>query len=82
MKLNIKAFSRALGLVWGFLLMIISLSASMGFQVGMVEVLKSSYPGMESSFMGSIIAFAWGFVAGSVTGAALAYFSNRSVGKK
>ena len=54
----------------------------MGWQMGTMEVLKSSYVGMEATFIGGVIAFAWGFVAGVVTGGALAYFYNRLVGKK
>ena len=82
MKLDVKAFAKALGLVWGLILLIMSWCAAMGWQVGTVEVLKSSYVGMESTFVGGLIAFAWGFVAGFVSGYALAYFYNRLAGKK
>lgn len=82
MKLNIKAFATALGIVWGLILTFMSWSAAMGWQVGTVELLKSSYVGMESSLIGGIIAFFWGFMAGAVTGGAFAYFYNRLVGKK
>jgi tryptophan-rich sensory protein len=82
MKLNVKAFGKALGLVWGLILAVMAWSACLGWQMGSVEVVKSSYVGMEASFIGGLIAFVWGFISGFLTGAGLAYFYNRLVGKK
>ena len=82
MKLNVKAFATALGLVWGLILLVVSWSSCMGWQHHTMEVLSSSYVGMEASFLGGVIAFFWGFAAGTLTGGALAYFYNRLVSKK
>lgn len=82
MKLNTKAFAMALGLVWGLILLVMGWSAACGYQMHSVEVLGSTYIGMDGSFVGGVVGFAWGFVAGNITGGLLAYFYNRLVSKK
>lgn len=82
MKLNVKAAAKALGLVWGLILMFMTLSACMGWQTDTVNTLKSSYVGVEATLIGAVIAFAWGFVSGAITGGLFAYFYNRLVSKK
>jgi hypothetical protein len=59
MKFNVKAFAIAHGLVWGLILMFMSWSSCNGWQSEMVNVMKSSYVGMDSTFIGGVIAFAW-----------------------
>lgn len=82
MKLNVKACAQALGLVWGLIMMFMVWTSCLGWQVQTVEMMKHSYIGVESSFIGGVVAFAWGFVVGLVTGGLFAYFYNRLVGKK
>jgi hypothetical protein len=82
MKFNVKAFAIAHGLVWGLILMFMSWSSCNGWQSEMVNVMKSSYVGMDSTFIGGVIAFAWGIVSGIVTGGTFSYVYNRLVGKK
>lgn len=83
MKLNVKAFAIALGLVWGLCLMFLAWASCYATgMAGMYSTMKSMYVGMDSSFVGGVAGFAWGFVAGAIHGALIAYFYNRLVGKK
>lgn len=82
MKLNVKACAQALGLVWGLIMMFMAWTACLGWQAHTVELMKHSYIGVEASFIGGVIAFAWGFVVGLITGGLFAYFYNRLVSKK
>ncbi len=83
MKLNVKAFAIALGLVWGLCLLFVSWTSCYASGMsGMFMTMKSMYVGMDSTFIGGVAGFAWGFVAGAIHGGLIAYFYNRLVGGK
>lgn len=81
MKLNVKAFALALGLIWGvglFLLTwwIIAFEGSTGEPtlIGMV------YRGYTISPLGSVIGLVWGLPDGLIGGAIFAWLYNLLVG--
>ncbi len=77
MKLNVKAFGLACGLLWGFGLFflvwwIIALDGATGFPTPIGRV----YRGFAISPLGSLIGLAWGFVDGFIGGVVLAWLYN------
>lgn len=77
MKLNIKAFSLSIGLLWGFGLFFITwwLILLEGAS-GDVTIIGRVYRGFNISPIGSVIGFLWGFVDGIIGGAVLAWLYN------
>ena len=77
MKLNIKAFSLTIGLIWGFGLLFITwwiilfdgASSSATF-IGKI------YRGYNISLSGSLIGFLWAFIGGIIGGAVFAWLYN------
>jgi hypothetical protein len=79
-KLDIKAFGFALGLVWGilsFLLGVVDTLYFWGNTWGKMMALV--YLGYNPTILGSIIGAIWGFVYASILGFAIAWMYNRLV---
>jgi len=76
MKLDIKAFALACGILWGVGLFFLTwwIIFFMGEQAD-VSILKI-YPGYNVSPVGSVIGLAWGFVNASIGGGVLAWLYN------
>ena len=77
MKLNVRAFAVAFGVLWGVGIFlgtwwIIALS---GF-TGEPTFLARIYIGYEISALGSVIGFAWGTIDGLISGAIFAWLYN------
>lgn len=63
MSLNAKNLGLAGGIMWGFILFIVTLVSDMnGYAIEFLNVIKSIYPGYSISLIGSIIGLAYGFV--------------------
>ncbi len=77
MRLNVKAFALACGLVWGFGLFIFTwwIIAFDG-ATGEVTLIGRLYRGYSISPMGSIIGLLWAFADGLVAGAIFAWLYN------
>jgi len=75
MKLNMKGFALATGIVFGlsvFLVTLLSLWHS-GVHIG---ILSHVYPAYTVSYLGSLIGLVYGFVSGLIAGACFAWLYN------
>lgn len=77
MKLNVKAFALACGLVWGIGLFILTwwIIAFEG-ATEEITVIGRLYRGYNISPLGSVIGLIWAFVDGSIGGAIFAWLYN------
>jgi hypothetical protein len=77
MKLNIRAFALAFGLIWGLGLFILTwwIIAFDG-ATGEVTLIGKVYRGYNITPIGSIIGLVWGFFDGLVGGAIFAWLYN------
>ena len=77
MKLNVKAFSLAFGLIWGLGLFCLTwwIIAFDG-ATGETTIIGQVYRGFNISPMGSLIGLVWAFVDGAVGGAIFAWLYN------
>ncbi len=83
MKLNVKAFAIACGLMWGFGVFCLAWWIML-FEgaTGEVTILGHLYRGFNISPLGSVIGFAWALADGAVGGAIFAWLYNLLSGKK
>ncbi len=77
MKLNVKAFALACGIIWGLGLFILTwwIIAFDG-ATGDATIIGQCYRGYTISPIGSVIGLAWGSVDGLVGGAVFAWLYN------
>ncbi len=80
MKLNVKAFALACGLLWGAGIFMLTwwIIALEGVTYEMT-LLGRIYRGYEISPMGSLIGFVWAFIDGLIGGAVFAWLYNKLV---
>jgi hypothetical protein len=82
MKLNVKAFAIACGLIWGGCALVFGLWASFfAPAAGVVDFLGQFYIGYAAGFVGAIIGLVWGFIDAAIGGLILAWLYNLLVGK-
>ncbi len=82
MKLNIKAFTLACGLVWGIgLLLITWWIMLMDGASGEITFIGKVYRGYSISMGGSLIGLFWGLIDGAIGGAILASVYNYFAGR-
>lgn len=81
MKLNIKAFTIAFGLIWGFGLFFLTwwIIAFDG-ATGEPTLIGRLYRGYSISPLGSVIGLIWGLADGAIGGAVFAWLYNCLVG--
>lgn len=80
MKLRVRAFGLATGVVAGLFVFILTL-VSLWFGRGeTIDALVVPFPGFSRSVGGAIMGLIWGFVDGFIGGALLAWLYNRFVG--
>jgi len=89
MKLNVKAFALACGLIWGFGLLFITWwiiifdgqadIAAKGYAPPFIGLI---YRGYHFTIVGSFIGLAWALVDGLIGGAIFAWIYNLLCGKK
>lgn len=77
MKLNVKAFGLALGLLWGFGIFFVTwyLIALNGYSQD-TTLLGQVYLGHSLTALGSVIGLVWGFFDGLIGGLLLAWLYN------
>jgi hypothetical protein len=82
MKLNVKAFSLAFGLIWGLgLLCLTWWIIAFDGATGEATIIGQVYRGFNISPMGSLIGLVWAFVDGAVGGAIFAWLYNSVVSR-
>ncbi len=78
MRLDVKAFGLACGIVWAAAIFLATIWLMvMGFEGQMIRNLDHFYLGYSFSIVGAIIGAVWGFVDGLIGGAVLAWLYNR-----
>ncbi len=78
MKLNIKAFALACGLMWGFCVFFLPWWIMMfEGKTGAVPFLGHLYRGYNVSPLGSVIGLIWAFFDGLIGGAIFAWLYNK-----
>ncbi len=78
MKLNVKSFALACGLVWGFGLFLVTWWViAFDGATGDPTFLGRLYRGYNLSPLGSVIGLLWGFVDALIGGAIFAWLYNR-----
>lgn len=76
-KLSVCNLGLALGIVWGLNMFICSfLTMLFGIGSPFIDIFSSIYWGFDSTVMGSLLGFFWGFAGGFITGALIAFFYN------
>ena len=76
MKLNVKAFALACGLLWGLGLFLLTWWVILWDGTGGGTALARVYRGYDFSPLGSLIGLAWAFPDGLIGGAILAWLYN------
>jgi len=79
-KLDVRAFSLALGSFWGVSVLMLGL-ASMIWRRGnkIVRLSAIVYRGYSATLSGSLIGAVWGFLDGAVSGLLIAWIYNKFV---
>lgn len=80
MKLRVRAFGLAAGVVTGLFVFAFTLISLWFGSGGTIDALVVPFPGYSWSVGGAIIGLIWGFVYGFVGGVLLAWLYNRFVG--
>jgi len=78
MKLNVKAFALACGIVWGVAILFVTYWL-LAFDASgtTIEKLGKVYLGYSYSWFGGLIGLIWGFVDGLIVGAIFAWLYNK-----
>ncbi len=77
MKLNVRAFALACGLVWGLGLFVVTWwIIATGGAAGEPTLIGKIYLGYSLSPLGSVVGLAWGLVDGAIGGAIFAWLYN------
>ena len=78
MRLDVKAFGLACGILWGAAIFLATIWLKVfGFQGEAISLLDHFYFGYTFSLVGAIIGAIWGFVDGFIGGAVLAWLYNQ-----
>ena len=78
MKLNVKAFGLACGIVWGLGMLSLGFLNTFGnWGAGIESAMATLYLGYKPTLVGSIIGGAWGFVDAGIGGLAIAWLYNK-----
>ena len=83
MKLNIKAFAIAIGIVWGACILLVGLANLVwpGYGAAFLDLAASIYPGFhpENGFTAVIVGTLYALVDGSIGGVVIAWLYNTAV---
>jgi len=81
MGLHVRAFGLAVGVVWGLVILGVSLLVTLKGAGGEhLSRLGLLYPGYRVTYLGSLIGFVWSVIYGFVAGALLAWVYNKLSG--
>ncbi|MBZ0166815.1 MAG: bacteriophage holin [Candidatus Omnitrophica bacterium] len=77
MKLNVKAFALAIGIVWAGGCLFMGLTATVcSWAKPFVDVFGMMYIGYTATVVGALIGTVWGFVDAAIGGAVFAWLYN------
>ena len=83
MKLNVRGFALASGVIWGVAMFIVtSVSAMNGYGADFLLAMASIYPGLSLTFGGAVIGAVYGFLDGFIGGWLFAWLYNRFATEK
>ena len=78
MTLNAKSLGLAGGVLWGVLLLVMTLiSVWTGYGAGFLNAIAGIYPGFSIGYLGSVIGLVYGFVDGFIGLFVLAWLYNK-----
>jgi hypothetical protein len=78
MKLDVKAFALAAGLLWGGSVCFATLwLLARGYDGALISRLDHFYVGYSYSYAGALIGLVWGFLDGAIGGALFAWLYNK-----
>jgi len=78
MKLNVKAFALAAGILWAAgVLFILFVAGQTGYFTDFSSLLTTSYPWTGTNTVGVLIGGVWGFADAAIGGAILAWLYNK-----
>jgi len=78
MKLNIKAFGLACGIVWGLGMLSLGLMNTFSdWGAGVEGAMATLYIGYTPTLLGSVIGGLWGFADAGIGGLAIAWLYNK-----
>ena len=77
MRLRIRAFGLAVGIVSGLMVFIGTLLSVWFGEGRTISLLDVAFPGYGVTYLGAFIGFGWGFVDGFIAGALGAWLYNR-----
>lgn len=81
-RINVKALTLGLGIVWGFYMLFLGWASIYGWGTAFVEVASSVYIGFDPSIAGGVIGGIWGFFDGAIAGAIIALVYNAVAGRE
>lgn len=84
MKLNVKAFGLAGGILWGlglFLMTIIVMLIGQGYGITFLGIISNVYPGYKVTAGGAFLGLVYGFIDGFIGCAVFAWLYNKLVRK-
>ncbi len=82
MKLDVKAFGLACGIIWAVAVFLCGLVCNFGWCEKFVELMGSIYIGYDKTIVGSLIGLVWGFFDGLIGGILFALLYNFLVKEK
>jgi len=83
MRLNVKAFGLALGIIWGLIVFAATIIMILrGTPAQLMGRLGVFYPGYKVTYVGSIIGFVYSLVYGYIAGAIFAWLYNKLSGNR
>jgi hypothetical protein len=75
--MNVKACALATGILWGFLLFIVTLIDTALGRGSHLALLRGLFPGYAVTYLGSVIGLIYGFVGGAILGGVFCWLYNR-----
>jgi len=80
MKLNVKAFGLAAGIVWAAGVFLIAILCMLtGWAVGFVALLSGVYVGYNPTILGSLVGALWAFFDALIGGLLFAWLYNKLI---
>ena len=78
LKLDVKAFGLAVGIVWGGAMFLLGISVMLfNWGTAWLNLLSSCYIGYKATFLGSIIGGIWGLIDAGIGGIIVAWLYNK-----
>ena len=80
MKLDVRAFGLAMGILWSAGVFVLDVAAMVmpgRWGEAIISILSNVYVGYEPSILGAVIGAAWAFADGLVGGVLLAWLYNK-----